>query len=291
MKKLLTIIFMAVLAVSAFAQEKFTNPLDPRDYRGIGNFVDVSEGAAQSGQVWDGDDTKPVYRGHGGTDLNGNPLAFPGGNIVHSPYLVPVQVLVVRDGKPDDEIPRPGDCGNYIVIGHDMRDCVRLCHLQNGSFLVEQGDIVVPGQPLARLGFSGYANKEHMHVHFEIIYDWKKVCPFQNDLWADPAGIMKMGWRVKYAPHPTLTVNAAVVARAFDLTTAQYVFQCPFYVLEDLVHTRNPWGPVGVTVGYPIDEHTWKLDLEHGVERPGDYWFRGITDRGPTNPVIVRVKE
>jgi murein DD-endopeptidase MepM/ murein hydrolase activator NlpD len=56
--------------------------------------------------------------------------------------------------------------GHYLVIrGDDGRDYVFM-HLQDGSLLVEKGQAVAAGQPIAAVGETGRA--EGPHLHFEI---------------------------------------------------------------------------------------------------------------------------
>lgn len=56
---------------------------------------------------------------------------------------------------------------NYVVIdvgdGHD----VLLLHLEAGSALVEKGDYVVPGQPVAKVGNSGWVCGPHLHMQVQ----------------------------------------------------------------------------------------------------------------------------
>ena len=59
--------------------------------------------------------------------------------------------------------------GNYITIQHDDGEYSHYGHLAAGTFLVRSGDRVEAGQPLARVGNSGYTLGQgggyHVHVH------------------------------------------------------------------------------------------------------------------------------
>jgi murein DD-endopeptidase MepM/ murein hydrolase activator NlpD len=59
--------------------------------------------------------------------------------------------------------------GNYITIQHDDGEYSHYGHLAAGTFLVRTGDRVEAGQPLARVGNSGYTLGQgggyHVHVH------------------------------------------------------------------------------------------------------------------------------
>lgn len=59
--------------------------------------------------------------------------------------------------------------GNYITIQHEDGEFSHYAHLTTKSFLVKTGDHVEAGQPLAKVGNSGYTLGEgggyHVHVH------------------------------------------------------------------------------------------------------------------------------
>lgn len=59
--------------------------------------------------------------------------------------------------------------GNYITIQHENGEYSHYAHLASGTFLVKNGQRVEAGQPLARVGNSGYTLGEgggyHVHVH------------------------------------------------------------------------------------------------------------------------------
>jgi len=59
--------------------------------------------------------------------------------------------------------------GNYITIQHENGEFSHYAHLTSGTFLIRSGQRVEAGQPLARVGNSGYTLGEgggyHVHVH------------------------------------------------------------------------------------------------------------------------------
>jgi murein DD-endopeptidase len=95
-------------------------------------------------------------------------------------YDVPVYataagtVLLVRDGAPDqapfggpppaviDAVEAPG---NVVVIDIGEGRFATYAHLKPGSLRVAEGDRVVEGQPLARIGNSGNTLGPHLHFH------------------------------------------------------------------------------------------------------------------------------
>jgi serine/threonine protein kinase len=56
--------------------------------------------------------------------------------------------------------------GNHVVIDIGRGRFVMLAHLQKGSVLVADGDVVRQGQPLAKCGHSG--NTSHPHLHLQV---------------------------------------------------------------------------------------------------------------------------
>ncbi len=67
------------------------------------------------------------------------------------------------------QTPHRRSFGNYISIEHPDGEFSHYAHLATGSFLVKDGDRVQQGQPLARVGNSGYTlgpgGGYHVHVH------------------------------------------------------------------------------------------------------------------------------
>ncbi|MFT3860414.1 peptidoglycan DD-metalloendopeptidase family protein [Micropruina sp.] len=53
--------------------------------------------------------------------------------------------------------------GNHVMIEH-AGVVVALCHLQQGSLLVEAGQRVEAGQPIGRCGNSGNSTEPHLHL-------------------------------------------------------------------------------------------------------------------------------
>lgn len=74
------------------------------------------------------------------------------------------EVLSVFDGVTDNPIgDEGGHPSNHIVVrcrGHK----VTLAHLMKGSLLVDNGQTVKRGQPLAKVGNSGHTSEPHLHI-------------------------------------------------------------------------------------------------------------------------------
>lgn len=77
-------------------------------------------------------------------------------------------VVDIEDGIADNA---PGDmnkeqpAGNYIVIEHPHNEFSFIAHLEQNSIIVNVGDSVITGQPIARCGNSGNSSEPHIHFH------------------------------------------------------------------------------------------------------------------------------
>ena len=82
-------------------------------------------------------------------------------------------VFRLRDGMANDLLQKEGrsaikgrECGNAIILQHAGGWQTQYCHLQENSFLVQVGDSVEAGDPLALIGLSG--ESEFPHLHFMV---------------------------------------------------------------------------------------------------------------------------
>lgn len=87
------------------------------------------------------------------------------GETVYSPCSG--TVVATEDGV-EDHAPLEADMkqplGNYVVIEReDIR--VYLVHLMKGSLLVQEGDTVREGEPIGKVGNSGFSTEPHLHLH------------------------------------------------------------------------------------------------------------------------------
>ena len=72
-------------------------------------------------------------------------------------------VLQIVNSHPDE--PDMNGYGNYIIIRYPSEGYVSLfAHIKKDSFLVKVGDKVTQGQPVCRMGNSGYSFGNHLHM-------------------------------------------------------------------------------------------------------------------------------
>jgi len=133
-------------------------------------------------------------------------------------------VTRLRDGEPDISIRAPGapsvankECGNAVVVDHGNGWETQYCHLARDSLIVKQGDKVVAGAPLARVGLSG--NTEFPHLHLTVRNAGQIVDPFAPDMSNPKACAAQAGlWTAEAKAR--MTYRAGVVLNA-GFTDAQ----------------------------------------------------------------------
>jgi hypothetical protein len=242
--------------------------------------------------------------GHKGTDFAvPNLAAMVAGVEVRAAAAGVVDAM--RDGMPDQPLEEGGreaiggkDCGNGIRLAHGDGWTSWYCHLRRGSPMVQQGDRVVAGQPLALVGLSGATS--FPHLHFDLRQGDRPVDPFvgtdgpqgcgpgERPLWvADvmaelayrPVALIDAG----IAPTPPQAEDArrgyydrstlAVTSRVLELWVEGYWLEAGDHVQFTMV------GPDDA----PVVAHTVALDKSWrrwfqfvGARRPGDAWPAGI---------------
>lgn len=83
-------------------------------------------------------------------------------------------VTFAEDGFDDNPIGTPGafDKANFVCLQHDDEEYTAYGHIQKGSALVEPGERVKAGQPIARVGNSGASGLPHLHFTLQLpIFD------------------------------------------------------------------------------------------------------------------------
>ena len=94
-------------------------------------------------------------------------------------FIAPLNtpVLAAADGvvtyvKADSDIGGPSvsfwDYSNFISIRHEYDEYTRYDHLAFGSCEVKEGDVVKAGQPIAKVGMTGYTYLPHLHFQVFI---------------------------------------------------------------------------------------------------------------------------
>lgn len=90
---------------------------------------------------------------HSGTDI-----AAAGGTPVYA----------ARGGVVQTSAYAPSSYGEYVVINHGDGYVTLYAHMQRGSRTVKEGDIVKQGQTLGKVGMTGSASGNHLHLELRI---------------------------------------------------------------------------------------------------------------------------
>lgn len=104
-------------------------------------------------------------------DLFGENITY--GTPVYSPCNG--HIKEIHDGEPDEKIfvKRKGAIANKVIIGCQGFD-VLMAHFRNGTFKVQEGDIVSIGDEIAQIGNSGYSDGPHLHISAFILSEDKE---------------------------------------------------------------------------------------------------------------------
>ena len=165
-----TVLFLGGSLTSAAADTpQFSLPLDCTIGKTcfVQNFVDMDPG----GQKRDPFCGAATYDGHKGTDFRVRDIAE---------MRIGIPVLAMADGKVigirntaadklvESEKARRAvkdrECGNGLAIDHGGGWVTQMCHMARGSVGVKPGDVVKRGQPVGRIGLSGFTAFPHVHV-------------------------------------------------------------------------------------------------------------------------------
>jgi hypothetical protein len=112
-----------------------------------------------------------TYNGHDGTDINIWPFFWHmmAQEYVHVVAAAPGIVTHVEDNNNNDQ--NCAGCNmtanNYISILHSDGSTSFYLHIKDGSALVDSGDVVTTGTPIAFVGSSGCSYNPHLHFQVE----------------------------------------------------------------------------------------------------------------------------
>lgn len=171
-----------------------------------------------------------TYEGHKGTDIRLLDMAAQrrGVDVLAA---APGRVARLRDGEPDISVKAPGapsvagkECGNGVVVDHGGGWETQYCHLARGSVRVKQGQMVVGGEPLARVGLSGAT--EFPHLHLQVSHAGQIVDPFRPAAADSACGVPADGlWTATAARQLTYKdgaiLNVGFAGASFDMVALE----------------------------------------------------------------------
>ncbi len=143
------------------------------DYDDIPNYFEQSnfvDDFPDSGLVYDYTCGNRTYDGHRGVDISLYPFWW---NMMDNKYVVVVAAAAGIVDSVSDNFNNDHNCGpnqvpphNVIVIRHSDGSTSWYYHIMDNSALVQKGDSVYEGQPIASPGSSGASSNPHLH--FEV---------------------------------------------------------------------------------------------------------------------------
>ncbi len=241
--------------------------------------------------------------GHNGTDFAIRDLAAMASGVEVRAAAAGV-VDALRDGIPDVSVEEGGreaiagkECGNGIRIAHGDGWTTWYCHLRRGSLMVQKGDRVEVGQPLALVGLSGETS--FPHLHFDVRHGDEVIDPFiglerSQDCGPGPAPLWRPEVMRQLAYQPVVLSSAgfATTAPGKDDVRRGWHRQATLPVTSPalVLWVDGYWVEPGDRVtfrliapdGRPVVEHAVAIDESRqrwfgfaGAKRPGAHWPAG----------------
>ena len=91
----------------------------------------------------------------------------------------PCDGIIVKTENGLENVPPGADvtinpAGNHLILAYE-NNLIIFAHLLKNSLLVQTGDRVKKGQPMARVGNSGHTSEPHLHIHAIAGTDTSKI--------------------------------------------------------------------------------------------------------------------
>ena len=233
------------------------------------------------------------------------------------------KVLRVRNTEPDrfptkEELKSAQDakkeCGNAVMIEHAPGLQTVYCHLKQNSITVKQNDMVKAGDPIARIGLSGYT--EFPHLHFGILWEGAWVDPFtglnatntcgtvKNRLWDssvplayEPASIYAAGFSDK-VPNLNALDRGEKILESISAASPVLSFWISMFGVQagDVItlEIKNPDGKIFATRTITQDKTRARQfyytgrKLSEDVLKPGTYTAHATLVRKKDGVVVLK---
>jgi len=151
-----------------------------------------------------------TYNGHKGTDFILRSFKTMDSGIYV--YAVADGIVLSTDDGLYDRNKKwvSGGLGNHILIVHAGRYRTLYGHLMKNSLLVHTGDSVKAGQPLAKVGSSGYSKGPHLHLEihdmqtmYQVVDPFQGPCQSNMSLWLSQPAYDTARYRIDdgFAPY------------------------------------------------------------------------------------------
>ncbi|MBV6632456.1 MAG: M23 family metallopeptidase [Alphaproteobacteria bacterium] len=245
------------------------------------------------------------YNGHNGVDIGISDIAaIDEGFLVLAP--ADGRVLRARDGMVDEAVRTKEArdaiydraCGNAVVLSHAGGLETQICHMRQGSVLVQPGQIVEAGDPIGEIGMSGLAEFPHIQlstrlngVHVDAATgkplkpeDADKV-PNPTPLWGDaeltaydPLDIVQIGFGTA-----ALTADKALDGRAHVRAAAT---DPPALVVWTVIYGTQPGDRLTMTILDPVGDKFFDNEIELEEQKVRIFRFSGRRVRQPLDPGV-----
>lgn len=241
------------------------------------------------------------YDGHDGTDFRVATIAAQrrGVDVLAAADGV---VLAARTEEEDvikteqsRESVRGKECGNGLLIAHNDGWQTQYCHMARGSVVLREGQSVVAGAVLGKVGLSGDTQFPHLHV--SVRHYGKKVDPFRPDptdtscpaparsLWS-PSAAALLAYRL------TEIINSGFATRSLTMTDIDEEkvvipsLDSPAFVAYqraiglragDVMHllVEGPDGKAYIANEQTVDRPKAQYFMFAGRKRPDEGWSKG----------------
>ncbi len=150
---------------------------DIPNYYSTVNYWDMGSGTSE--QDWRcGTRT---YDGHNGVDIALWPFwwRMKDNYNVYAVAAAPGIVFDYQSSRPDDNCALSSTSANYVTLLHSDSSISYYYHVKNSGVLVNIGDVVTEGQPLAYIASSGRSTYPHLHFQVED-KNGNDIEPFKN---------------------------------------------------------------------------------------------------------------
>lgn len=241
------------------------------------------------------------YDGHDGTDFRVATIAAQKRGV---DVLAAADGIVLAARADEEDVLKTAEsrdsvkgkeCGNGLLIAHDDGWQTQYCHMARGSIVLREGQSVVKGAVLGKVGLSG--DTQFPHLHLSVRHYGQKIDPFRPDPKSTSCGPSTRSlWSASDAPslayQPTEIINSGFAAGALTMAdideeraTAPTPESAAFVVYQraiglrtgDMLHmlVEGPDGKAYIAHEQPLDRAKAQFFVFAGRKRPEGGWKKG----------------
>jgi murein DD-endopeptidase MepM/ murein hydrolase activator NlpD len=210
----------------------------------------------------------------------------------------------IRDGEADISAKTFGwtkgkECGNGVLVNHSDEWSTQYCHMKKGSITVKTGEVIKSGQPLGKVGLSGFS--EFPHLHFTVRHQNQIIDPFSGNVLtqncqkeASRSPLWQSSVLAKLSYQPVLIYNIGIADQMLSIDEAvaekfnknQLSASSPAIVLWTVLYgveasdmltlqIKDPQAHVLIEKSMPIQKRNARYFQFLGKKRPEKNWSPG----------------